>query len=109
MNTGDIVVISFPFTDLVSYKARPAVVIAQSPDGYKDVIACLITSVIPNELNRLQIEVPSDTVNNLKVDSVVKVYRIATVENSRIITMIGKLNSSQLAEFKIKFKSLVEE
>jgi mRNA interferase MazF len=109
MDTGDIVIKSFPFTDLVSYKARPAVVIAQTSDQYKDVIVSLITSVVPSNLNSLQIKLPSDNTNNLKVDSIIKVYRIATVENNKLVAIIGRLNDIQLKEFRVKFKSLVDQ
>jgi mRNA interferase MazF len=107
MNTGDIVIVSFPFTNLVSYKARPAVVIAETPDEYKNTLVSLITSVVPPRLNSLQIRLPYDKTNNLKVNSVIKVYRIATIKNNKIIAVIGKLNEEQLKEFKDKFKSLV--
>ncbi len=84
MNIGDIVIVSFPFTNLVSFKARPAVVIAETPDEYKNVLVSLITSVVPPQLNSLQIRLLTNETNNLKVDSVIKVYRIATIENDKI-------------------------
>lgn len=108
MTTGDIIIVSFPFTNLVSHKARPAVVITETPDEYKDVLVSLITSVVPRQLNSLQIRLLYDKTNNLKVDSVIKVYRIATIENNKIIAVIGKLNKEQLREFKEKFKSLAD-
>ncbi len=108
MNIGDIIIVSFPFANLISYKARPAVVIAETPDEYKDVLVSLITSVVPRQLNSLQIRLAYDKMNNLKVDSVIKVYRIATIENNKIIAAIGKLNKEQLKEFKEKFKSLAD-
>ncbi len=108
MNTGDIIIVSFPFTDLISYKARPAVVIAETPDEYKDVLVSLITSVIPGQLNSLKIRLAYDKINNLKVNSVITVYRIATIETNKIIAVIGKLNKEQLKEFKEKFKSLAD-
>ncbi len=84
MKIGDIVIVSFPFTNLVSYKARPAVVIAETPDEYKDVLVSLITSVVPPQLNSVQIRLLTNETNNLKVNSVIKVYRIATIENDKI-------------------------
>ena len=108
MTAGDIVIVSFPFSDMVSYKARPAVVIAETPDVYNDVLVSLITSVVPSQLNSLQIKLPADKTNNLKVDSVIKVYRIATIEKDKIIAQIGRLSEEQLQEFKEKFKALVK-
>ena len=38
MNTGNIVLIPFPFFELTDVKLRPAVVIAETKDKYKDLI-----------------------------------------------------------------------
>ena len=107
MHTGDIVILSFPFTDQTSFKARPAVIITETPD-YNDVIVCLISSVIPDALNSFQIVLHPDKTNNLRAISVIKVYRIATIENRKILSVIGKLNDLQMVEFRQKFKSLVD-
>ena len=49
MKKGDVVLISFPFTDLTSVKVRPALVI--SNDSYNevqdDIVLLLITSNVP--------------------------------------------------------------
>ena len=49
MSTGDIVLIPFPFAELTHVKARPAVVIAETADAYKDIIVAAISS---GEANR---------------------------------------------------------
>lgn len=107
MNTGDIVILSFPFTDQTSFKARPAVIITETLD-YNDIIVCLISSVIPATLNSYQIVLQPDKINNLRAVSVIKVYRIATIESNKVISVIGKLSDTQMAEFRQKFKSLVD-
>jgi len=66
MRTGDIVIVSFPYTGLVSFKARPAVVIKRIDDNYNDVIICLITSVVSTAKSKFSLLIhPSDT-NNFK-------------------------------------------
>ncbi len=99
MNTGDIVNVSFPFTDLVNAKARPAVVVTQSKDMYKDVIVALISSVLPHSVLQFQMLLQPDHINNLRAPSVVKVSRLVTVEVEKIATVIGgyrKRNSIHL-------------
>ena len=108
MQTGDIVIVSFPYTDLINYKARPAVVVTQTKDNYKDIIVCLITSKISKTISDLHILLQPDAYNNLKVPSLVKVSRIVTVEQNKILAIIGKLNPDQLQQFKTAFKSLVD-
>ncbi len=107
MVTGDIVVVSFPFTDLGSFKVRPAVVVRVIETNYNDVIVCLISSVVSSLLSPLQILLKADKVNNLKTTSIIKVARIATVEYGKVKAVIGELSREQLIEFRKEFKSLV--
>lgn len=92
MTTGDIVIVSFPYTDLLSFKARPAVIVNIAADNFNDVIICLITSVVPVTVNKFQLLLAPDNFNNLKTTSVVKIYRIATVEHDKIRAATGRLN-----------------
>lgn len=46
MITGDIVLIPFPFSELTQVKLRPAVVIAETRDKYKDLILSAISSQV---------------------------------------------------------------
>ena len=108
MQTGDIVIVSFPYTNLVSFKARPAVVVAQTKDNYNDVIVALISSVVPATVSPYQMVLQPDNINNLRAPSVIKVSRLATVEENKIVAVIGKLSSAQLTTFKTLFKSLVD-
>lgn len=107
MITGDIVIVSFPYTDLVSFKARPAVVINTIADNYNDVIVCLITSVIQPTLGKYDFLIHPDKINNLKAISLIKVSRIVTVEQEKIKAVIGKLNTTKIKTFKEIFQSLV--
>jgi mRNA interferase MazF len=108
MQTGDIIIVSFPYTDLVSSKARPAVVVTQTKDSYNDVIIALISSVVPTTILPYQMVLQPDDINNLRAASVIKVSRLATVEENKIVAVIGKLSSAQLTTFKTLFKSLVD-
>jgi len=108
MISGDIVIVSFPYTDLVSFKARPAVVINTIEDNYKDVIICLITSVFRSDLGKYEMLIHPNRINNLKAVSVIKVSRIVTVEQEKIKAVIGQLNAVEVGQFKPIFKSLVD-
>lgn len=108
MKTGNIVIALFPHTDLVSFKARPAVVVAQTDDNYKDIIVCMITSVVPRSLSSQQLLIYPTPNNQLKTTSVIKVARIVTVEKEKIAATIGQLDTEDLLLFKEKFKSLVD-
>ena len=51
MKTGDIVLVPFPFSELINIKVRPAVVIATTKDKYEDLIVSAISSVIPDSIS----------------------------------------------------------
>lgn len=108
MTTGDIAIVSFPYADLISFKARPAVIVNVIEDNYNDVIICLITSIVSASLSTYQILLKPDNINNLKTASLIKVSRIATVERDKIKAVIGRLSNQQLNVFKLVFKSLVD-
>ena len=101
MQTGDIVIVSFPYTDLISFKARPAVVIAEIKDSYHDVIVSLISSQVPHELLPFQMLLQPNSINNLKVPSVIKVARLATVESNKIVAVIGSSLRMNLKHLKL--------
>ena len=108
MQTGDIVLIDFPYTSLIESKIRPEVVVNITNDKFKDVIICLISSIIPGNINKQEILLDPDSTNNLRSVSIIKVYRVATVKTSFVISVIGKLRKDALKDFKEIFKTLVD-
>lgn len=108
MDTGDIVLIPFPFAELNNVKVRPAVVASRTKDVFKDIIICAISSVIPKTLSDNEFVVQPGGKNSLRVPSVVKVDRIVTLKSKNVITQLGKLDDKQIQLFKAKFKLLVD-
>ena len=51
MKSGDIILIDFPFTVVTQSKVRPAVVITQTKDKYRDILICAISSVVPSKVS----------------------------------------------------------
>ena len=87
---GKIVLVPFPFTDLTAAKLRPALVIYE---GEKDVVMAFISSKIPSELSEVDILITKDHASfrnaGLKVDSVIKLDKIATVLKDLIVGELG--------------------
>lgn len=108
MLTGDIVLIPFPFSELTAVKIRPAVVLTETKDKYKDLILAAISSQIPFKISSSEIVVVPDVLNGLRVLSIIKVDRIFTLKANKIITGLGKLNHEQIENLKLTFKSLVD-
>jgi len=100
MKIGDIILIPFPFAELTNRKVRPAVVITETADKYKDLVVSAISSVVPSAISHREIILRPDKVNNLRSDSIVKVDRIVTIKKEDKIATFGKLSLNELLEFK---------
>jgi mRNA interferase MazF len=108
MKIGDIILIPFPFAELKNVKVRPAVVIAETADKYKDLVISAISSVVPEILNPNEILINPNNRNKLRVQSVIKVDRIMTLKHEDKIADLGKLTASEIATFKKVFTELVK-
>jgi mRNA interferase MazF len=105
--TGDIVLVPFPFAEQIGAKVRPAVVVCQTRDAYRDVVLCAISSVIPSSLTSHEFFVQPDAHNNLRAASVVKVDRIVTAKQHDILIKLGSLSHAETDVFKETFRNLV--
>jgi mRNA-degrading endonuclease toxin of MazEF toxin-antitoxin module len=80
MRFGQIVLVPFPFAEHTQKKVRPAVVIAETADKYKDIVVSAISSVVPSNLSEREILIEFSPTNRLRVNSIVKVDRIITLK-----------------------------
>jgi mRNA interferase MazF len=92
---GSIVLTRFPFSDLSGDKRRPALVISRDNNRRPDLVVCFITSVPRAGPDMASIE--ASRVTGLKVPSVVRFDKIATVERSIISGKLGDAASSWLS------------
>jgi mRNA interferase MazF len=94
MQKGDIVLITFPFTDLSEQKNRPALILIESED---DVTICFITTQLKWRADFDLIIHPSKT-NRLKKKSLVRLNKFATINKDLIIGLLGNLDDKYRAE-----------
>lgn len=106
---GKIVLMPFPFTDLTVAKLRPALVIYE---GEEDVVVAFISSKIPSVPSEIDALITKNRANfsktGLKVDSVLKLYKIATVLKSLIVGELGELTEELKQEVNQKIKKMME-
>ncbi len=104
MPKGDIVLITFPFTDLSGSKLRPAVILA---DTGLDLTVCFITT-------QIQWQEPTDVIllpnlnNGLKKQSLIRTSKIATLDKKLAKGLLGRLTGNELAELSNKLKLLFQ-
>lgn len=108
MKTGDIILIPFPFAESNNTKVRPAVVITETADKYKDLVISAISSVVPDSLNKNEILLQPNHTNNLRIQSVIKVDRIVTLKQKDKIAHLGKLSAAEVLVFKKVFSELAK-
>ena len=106
---GKIVLVPFPFTDLTAAKLRPALVIYE---GEKDVIVAFISSKIPYELSEIDVLITkkhrSFKKTGLKVDSVIKLDKVATVLKDLIVGELGELDDELRREVNRRLRKVCQ-
>lgn len=97
---GDIVLVSFPFTDLTSSKRRPALVL--SPDSFnaaaEDLVLAAVTSHITHDPNAVRLWPGDFAEGGLPKPSMVKVTKLFTMHSSLIAKRIGALKTEKMEE-----------
>ena len=87
---GEIVLMKFPYTNNITAKKRPALIIKDTNDG--DVIVCRITSKRYNTL--YDIEIKESPENGLRLPSVIRIHKIAALEKDQIDTKLGEIENT---------------
>ena len=101
---GSVVLVRYPFTDLTGTKVRPAVIL--TPDkllGKLDDVLCLfISSSIPKDLLPtdfvLEVTHPSFLKTGLKYRSVFRTHKLALLQNSLVLRVLGEMDRSLMDE-----------
>ena len=104
MVKGDIVLITFPFTDLSGSKLRPTVVLAETE---LDVTVCFITTQLQwQELTDVQL-LPTSS-NGLRKQSLIRTSKIATLDKALAKGLLGRLTHQEVDDLNNKLKSLLQ-
>lgn len=97
---GDIVLVSFPFTDLTSSKRRPALII--SPESFnaagEDLVLAAITSHITDDPNVVHLSGADFSEGWLPKKSIVKTTKLFTIHSSLIVKKVCTLTSEKTEE-----------
>jgi mRNA interferase MazF len=104
MLKGEIVLIPFPFTDLTSTKMRPALILAASS---LDITVCFITGQTHLQ-ESTDVLVKHNSNNGLKKDSLIKVSKIATLDKSLAIGLLGYISSTELTKVEQSLKTFFQ-
>ena len=104
MAKGDIVLITFPFTNLSGSKLRPAIILSENN---LDITVCFITSQMNWQEQTDIVLFPNDK-NGIKKQSLVRTSKIATIDKNLAQGLLGKLSNNEITELDNKLKILFE-
>jgi mRNA interferase MazF len=103
MAKGDIVLITFPFTDLTGSKLRPAVILA---DSTLDLTVCFVTTQLEWQ-EATDVQLMPNSSNGLRKQSLIRTSKIATLDKTLAKGLLGRLTSNELADLNDKLKKLL--
>jgi mRNA interferase MazF len=107
MKYGQVILIPFPFAELTHKKVRPAVVITETVDKYKDIVVSAISSVVPQKLSKREILIIATDTNNLRVNSIIKSDRLLTVKKEDVITTLGTISEKEIKTFRTVLTEMI--
>jgi len=102
MQKGDIVLIPFPFTDLIGNKNRPALILAVSQTSIT--VAFISTQSRWKEDTDLVLKPNAD--NGLKKESLVRLSKLATLDKALAIGLLGRISIKQIETVNSNLKKI---
>ncbi len=104
MKKGDLVLLSFPFTDLKGKKIRPALVLVISD---LDIIVAFITTQFKWQ-NKFDITLEPNKINGLKKTSLLRLSKITTLDRDLVLGKLGELNRNDIENINEKLTELLK-
>ncbi len=104
IKSGQIVLFKFPQTDQLDAKLRPALLIGRLPGQFGDWLICMISSQLRHCVEGFDEIVHQDaadfSISGLKATSVIRVGRLAVVDESILVGSIGEITPERLKRIK---------
>ena len=105
ISEGHILLFKLPSTNQTAGKLRPALVIRQLPGRYEDWLICMISSQLHQFVSSIDETItpedPDFHLSGLKQPSLIRVSRLAVVEQSILIGSLGNISPERLSRLKI--------
>ena len=99
LSRGDVVIVSFPNSDLITFKRRPALVVEANNlnTGVPQVVICMITSNLIRSGHPSRVLIPLKSAEaaaaGLRTDSIIMTDNLATVLDKAISAKLGLLKN----------------
>ncbi len=104
ISEGQITLFKFPQTNQQTGKLRPALVLRKMPGRYDDWLICMISSQLHQKIQELdEVITTKDSdfiLSGLKLPSVIRVSRLAVVEEDILLGKLGQISHDRLSRVK---------
>lgn len=104
---GDVVVLPFPFSDLSSYKRRPALIVVDLIGD--DVILCQITGENRQDAYSIELLGIDFKMGSLKKNSTIRPNVLFTANNSIIMYKAGSLSNNKVKDVEDKIIKIISK
>jgi mRNA interferase MazF len=105
-NSGQIVLFKFPQTDFSEGKILPALLLSKIPGDYDDWLLCMISTrekPYSKEYDEIMDFQSNDfKKSGLKSESVIRIFRIAVVDEKMLLGKTGEISNERLMRIKKK-------
>jgi mRNA interferase MazF len=109
---GDIVLGRFPFTDGSGTKLRPVLVLAGVPGPHDDYLVLFISSQLRTAVAGVDVVIDRQHAafrgSGLKVPSVLRIGKLATISSALILGPLGRLDAPVLDDVVRRLADLLE-
>jgi mRNA interferase MazF len=103
---GQVVLFKFPQTDLDDGKLRPALLLGKLPGNYNDWLICMISSQLRHtiaDFDEIIDQEDADFANTgLKVTSLIRIGRLAVINEEILLGTIGSITPNKLQRIKTR-------
>jgi mRNA interferase MazF len=111
--SGQIVLVPFPFTDLSEAKLRPVLMLRRASVQFDDWLVCMVSSQLQQADEQIdEILSPSEAdfaATGLKVPSVLRLSRLAVLESSLLVGSLGSISDERLQRIRQKLAVWIAE
>ena len=112
MNPGEIFLANFPFGGSAGMKLRPVLLLTGAIGSVPEILVAYISSVIPATLLPTDVILdPADpryTTTKLKIKSVLRLHKLATIHQTSLVRQLGNVSQSVHQEVDDRLRDLLK-
>ena len=106
LSSGQVVLATFPFSNLESSKVRPYLLLGIAE--FEDVVLCQITSRRYRSKSAISLTNDDFSSGSIIVSSFIRPNKLATLNKSKVRRVLGIVSDSKMSEVKLNLKNFLD-